>query len=86
MVDLESLSNDQLRLRLLVYGFANMPVTQTTRKVFIKNHLDGEKSKTHRNMIHGTKYSSRKKDNVPATKKSNRRKIIAAPAVRVETP
>lgn len=33
---LELLSDEQLRLRLLEYGFPNMPVTQTTRKTLIK--------------------------------------------------
>ena len=36
MDNLELLSNDELRLRLLQYGFANLPVTQTTRNVLIK--------------------------------------------------
>lgn len=41
---LDDLTNDQLRLRLLEYGMANMPVTSTTRKVLIKklrNVLEG---------------------------------------------
>uniref|UniRef100_A0A182Q4D7 LEM domain-containing protein n=1 Tax=Anopheles farauti TaxID=69004 RepID=A0A182Q4D7_9DIPT len=32
----DDLSNDQLRLKLLEFGFSNIPVTSTTRKVLIK--------------------------------------------------
>lgn len=39
---LDSLSDDELRRKLLMNGFANLPITQSTRKVIIKklrNHL-----------------------------------------------
>lgn len=61
MDNLESLSNDELRTRLLQFGFPNLPVTQTTRKVLIKklrNHVDGENAKNRRETIHVAKYSS----------------------------
>lgn len=61
MDNLDSLSNDELRLRLLEYGFANMPVTVNTRKLIVKKlrkHLEDEKSKLRRETIHVTKYSS----------------------------
>lgn len=61
MDNLESLSNDEIRTRLLQFGFPNLPVTSTTRKVLIKklrNHVDGENSKNRRETIHVTKYSS----------------------------
>lgn len=61
MDNLESLSNDELRTRLLQFGFPNLPVTSTTRKVLIKklrNHVDGENAKTRRETVHVAKYSS----------------------------
>lgn len=61
MDNLESLSNDALRTRLLQFGFPNLPVTSTTRKVLIKklrNHVDGENAKNRRETIHVAKYSS----------------------------
>lgn len=84
MTDIDALTNEQLRLRLLEYGFANMPVTSTTRNVLIKKlkkHLEGEKSKTRRETIHVAKYSSGEEDNVPTPKKNNRRATMAAPEV-----
>lgn len=58
---LDDLTNDQLRLRLLEYGMANMPVTSTTRKVLIKKL---------RNVLDGG-------DKTPASAKSTRRETIA---------
>lgn len=61
MDNLESLSNDELRTRLLQFGFPNLPVTSTTRKVLIKklrNHVDSENAKNRRETIHVAKYSS----------------------------
>lgn len=61
MDQLELLSNDELRLRLLEYGFPNLPVTQTTRKVLMKklrNAVDGQKTKTRRETIAVAKFSS----------------------------
>uniref|UniRef100_A0AAG5DBR5 LEM domain-containing protein n=1 Tax=Anopheles atroparvus TaxID=41427 RepID=A0AAG5DBR5_ANOAO len=57
----EDMSNDQLRLKLLEYGFINMPVTSTTRKVLIKklrHHISDSAAKVRRDTIHVTKYSS----------------------------
>lgn len=61
MEDLNALSNDELRYRLMQFGFPNLPVTSTTRKVLIKklrNHLENEKSKLKRNTSYATRYSS----------------------------
>jgi len=82
MADLESLSNEELRIQLLQFGFANMPVTSTTRTVLLKklrNYLEGEKSKTRRETIHLTKYSSGEEDEVVTTKKLSRRTTIGLP-------
>ncbi|XP_050074673.1 otefin [Anopheles maculipalpis] len=55
----DEMSNDQLRLKLLEFGLANMPVTSTTRKVLIKklrNHIatNGKRRET----MNLTSYSS----------------------------
>lgn len=54
MSELENLSNDELRIELLKYGFANMPVTSTTRKVLIKKlkiTKETQKSKSRRETV-----------------------------------
>lgn len=54
MAELENLSNDELRVELLKFGFANMPVTQTTRKVLMKKlkvAMEMQKSKTRRETV-----------------------------------
>lgn len=89
MADIESLSNEQLRVELLKYGFANIPVTSTTRKVLVKklkNHLETEKSKSRRDTFHVTKYSSGEDDDglaveVVKKKQVGRRATMAAPEV-----
>lgn len=61
MDELNSLSNEELKYRLTQFGFANLPVTSTTRKVLIKklrNHMENEKSKLKRNTSYATRYSS----------------------------
>lgn len=89
MDNLEELTNDALRLRLLEYGFANMPVTTTTRNVLIKklrNAIDATESKTRRQTVNVAKYSSEESESEAETKKpsktaTNRRATIAAPAL-----
>lgn len=54
MSDIENLSNDELRVQLLKYGFQNMPVTQTTRKVLLKKlkvAIEMRNSKTRRDTV-----------------------------------
>jgi len=61
MEQLELLTDEQLRLRLLQYGFANMPVTDTTRKVLIKKlklAIDGQNTKNRRETVAVSKFSS----------------------------
>lgn len=62
---LDDLTNDQLRLRLVEFGMANMPVTSTTRKVLIKRLrtvMDGATSdkpkSSRRETIHVARFSS----------------------------
>lgn len=52
--DLAALSNDEIRLKLIEYGFQNLPVTQTTRKILVKklqNAIDGQKTKVRRETV-----------------------------------
>lgn len=61
MDNYDLLSNDEIRLRLLEFGFPNLPVTQTTRKVLVKklkNAAEGQKGKNRRETIAVTKFSS----------------------------
>lgn len=94
MDNLEDLSNDALRLRLLEYGFANMPVTITTRNVLIKklrNAMDASKAKTRRETVSVTKYSSEESGSETEVKKptkatANRRATIAAASATKKEP
>ncbi|CRK90342.1 CLUMA_CG004003, isoform A [Clunio marinus] len=85
MENLELLTDDQLRIRLHQYGFANMPVTDTTRRVLVKklrNAIEGQASKGRRETVAVSKFSS---DEEPETtnkggkreKTPNRRATIA---------
>lgn len=61
MDNLELLSDDDLRIRLLQYGFENLPITQTTRKTLIKklrNHLNSTNSHLRKTASLATRYSS----------------------------
>lgn len=61
MDNLDQLSDDELRRRLLQFGFPNLPVTSTTRKILIKklrNYMDTERTKLRRETTHATRYSS----------------------------
>lgn len=61
MDNLDRLSDDELRRRLLQYGFPNYPVTSTSRKLLIKklrNYIDGQKTKLKRETSYATRYSS----------------------------
>uniref|UniRef100_U5EPU7 Putative man1 n=1 Tax=Corethrella appendiculata TaxID=1370023 RepID=U5EPU7_9DIPT len=59
--NLDLLSDDELSLRLVQYGFQNLPVTSTTRKVLIKKlrtYMDNEKQKLRSETSYATSYSS----------------------------
>lgn len=61
MDNLDLLSDDELRRRLLQYGFANLPITETTRKTLIKklrNHLANTNSNLRKTSSLATRYSS----------------------------
>lgn len=90
MENLDLLSDDQLRVRLQQYGFANLPVTDTTRKVLVKKlriAIEGQSTKTRRDTVAVAKFSSDeeqdKEQNARGSKKektTNRRATIAAAA------
>lgn len=61
MDNLELLTDDELRIRLLQYGFPNLPITQTTRKTLIKklrNHKAAASSNLRKTTSLATRYSS----------------------------
>lgn len=61
MDNFDELSNDQLRQKMLELGMPNMPITTTTRKLVVKklkNYVENANSKTRRDTIHVTKFSS----------------------------
>ncbi|XP_058121937.1 inner nuclear membrane protein Man1 [Anopheles ziemanni] len=61
MENLEQLSDDELRLRLVQCGLPLLPVTSTTRKILIKklrHFIENEKQKLHRDSSKATRYSS----------------------------
>lgn len=61
MDNFELLSDDELRIKLLQYGFENLPITQTTRRTLIKklrNHLASANSNLRKNTTLATRYSS----------------------------
>lgn len=61
MDNLDLLSDDELRRRLLQYGFENLPITQTTRKTLVKklrNHLANANSNLRKTTSITTRYSS----------------------------
>lgn len=52
--DISLISDEQLRHRLAQYGFPNLPVTETTRKVLVKklrNAMDGKNLKRRRETV-----------------------------------
>lgn len=83
MVDVESLSDGQLRTKLIEFGYPIMPITGTTRKlmqkklkILMENKNDGRRSL-------GRYSSEEESDNdVSSTKRSTRRATMGAPSVR----
>lgn len=75
MDHLNSLSDQQLRQRLLQYGFANLPITSTTRSILIKklrNHMDSEQAKLKQATSYVTRYSSDEDNSDKETKRHQR--------------
>lgn len=61
MDNLDLISDQELRHRLMEYGFPNLPVTSTSRKILIKklrNYMTNEKQKLRRDTSHLSRYSS----------------------------
>ncbi|KAG5677399.1 hypothetical protein PVAND_007162 [Polypedilum vanderplanki] len=81
--DLANLSNDEIRIRLVEYGFQNLPVTQTTRKVLVKklaNAMEAQKTKNRRETVAVMKASDDEdfeETNKKREKTPNRRATLA---------
>lgn len=91
--DLNSLTNEQLRARLLQHGIGNIPVTNSTRTVLLgklRRTLEGQKpsSSNRRETVHVTKLHENDADEAKtasAPKKAGRRNTInATPTVQDE--
>ncbi|CAG9806216.1 unnamed protein product [Chironomus riparius] len=77
MDNLELLSDDELRRRLLQYGFPNLPITATTRKTLIKklrNHLSNTASSLRKTTSLVTRYSSGEESDVTDKTKTSKTK------------
>lgn len=93
MDHLNSLSDHELRQRLLQCGFPKIPITDTTRKVLIKklrNHMDTERAKLKQATSFATRYSSDEDNSDKETKRHQRttmpppktnRKLMSAPTI-----
>lgn len=90
---MDHLSDNELRQRLLQYGFPNLPITATTRKVLIKklrNHMESEQAKLKQATSFVTRYSSDEDTSDRETKRHQRttmpppkasRKPLSAPKI-----
>lgn len=79
MDHLNSLSDQELRQRLLQYGFPNLPITSTTRSTLIKKlrmHMDNENAKLRQATSYVTRYSS---DEEASDRESKRRQRATMP-------
>lgn len=91
MDNLDVLTDDELRHRLMQYGFQNLPITSNTRKLLIKklrNHMENEKGKLRRDTNFATRYSSGEESDGEkrSTKSAGRRTTTAASASRSTMP
>lgn len=89
MENLEALSDQELRVRLQQYGFANLPVTDTTRKVLVKKlrlAIEGQASKNRRETVAVAKFSSdeepEKEESTKRPKASSRRATVGVEKVK----
>lgn len=72
MDNLEALSDEELRLRLLQYGFPNLPVTASTRRILIKklrNCVTKERGKLKNDTSLVTSFSSEEESDTDSGKK-----------------
>lgn len=72
MDNLEMLSDEELRLRLLQYGFPNLPVTASTRRILIKklrNCVTKERGKVRNATSIATSFSSEDESDTDSTRK-----------------
>lgn len=72
MDNLETLSDEELRLRLLQYGFPNLPVTASTRRILIKklrNCITKERGKVRNDTSLATSFSSEDESDTDSSRK-----------------
>ncbi|XP_039446467.1 uncharacterized protein LOC120425904 isoform X2 [Culex pipiens pallens] len=84
MDNLDLLSDDELRLRLMQYGFQNLPITSNTRKLLIKklrNHMESEKGKLRRETSYATRYSSGEESDGGAERRGSGRRATTSATV-----
>lgn len=90
MDNLEFLSDSELRLRLIQFGFPNLPVTATTRKLLIKKlrmHTENQKFQLRRETSYATRYSSGEESDNDIRKRKNRATVSGIPqATRMAPP
>lgn len=87
--DLNSLTNDQLRSRLIQHGIGNMPVTASTRTVLVnklRKAIEGQKTSSRRETMHVTSYPAEDEKLASKTvkKPANRRNTINATPMAVD--
>lgn len=81
MDNLDLLSDDELRLRLMQYGFQNLPITSNTRKLLVRklrNHMESEKGKLRRETSYATRYSSGEESDGGGERRGSGRRSTAA--------
>uniref|UniRef100_A0A8D8P2U5 (northern house mosquito) hypothetical protein n=1 Tax=Culex pipiens TaxID=7175 RepID=A0A8D8P2U5_CULPI len=84
MDNLDLLTDDELRLRLMQYGFQNLPITSNTRKLLIKklrNHMESEKGKLRRETSYATRYSSGEESDGGAERRGSGRRATTSATV-----
>lgn len=82
MDNLDLLSDDELRRRLLQYGFPNLPITQTTRKTLIKklrNHLASTNNNLRKTSSLVTRYSSGEESDGGVKTRKSRMTVSGSP-------
>lgn len=89
--DLNNLTNDQLRSRLLQYGLGNMPVTDSTRRVLLaklRRTIEGQTTASRRETVHVTKFPTDEEKGAakpaPTSKKTTARRNTINPTPMVQ--
>lgn len=87
MDNLENLSDEELRLRLLQYGFPNLPVTSSTRRILIKklrNCITKERGKVRNDSSMATSFSSEDESDTDSARKRRSSTKSLSPATNYQ--